>query len=138
MPVSRDDNQPGRIGRFLGLKRVLAANVALFALIGWGFSGELMRNRDMQDEIDRLAARAGELETENSDLEALGQRMREGALLEKQAREKLNLRRPGEEVVVVKDAPPSAALPADAAPARQTGTSEPSSNLSRWWQYFFR
>jgi cell division protein FtsB len=137
MPAPRE-NQPGRIGRFLGLKRVLAANVALFALIGWGFSGELMRNRDMQDEIDRLAARAAELETKNSDLEALGERMRDGALLEKQAREKLNLRRPGEEVVVVKEGMPKSALPADAVAARETRHGEPSSNVSRWWQYFFR
>lgn len=138
MPAAPRDNQPGRISRFLGLKRVLAANVALFALIGWGFSGEIMRNRGMQEEIDRLAERAAELETKNSELESLGERMREGALLEKQAREKLNLRRPGEEVVVVKDVPAALSLPEEAVQARAVGFADPSSNLARWWQYFFR
>ncbi len=126
-----------KLWQLLGLKRVMALNIALFVLIAWGFSGELLRNKDMQGEVDRLQAQADELAAKNSELAELGKRMSDPQELERQARLKLNLRKPGEEVVVIKgvgdsslsSAPDSAIMPAQNGPDQ--------SNAQKWWHYFF-
>jgi cell division protein FtsB len=115
---------------------VLAANLALFALAAWGFAGEYVRNRDMQREIDELEARATDLETTNADLADLAERLASPQAAEREARLKLNLKRPGEEVIVVRGAGQRAsepdAAPAGPVPARST------SNVGKWWRHFFR
>lgn len=132
----RDAGQPGRLGRLLGFKRVLVANLVIFAVVGWGFSGEYIRNREVQREVDRLKAQADELEAKNTEIADLGKRYSTNEMLEREARLKLNLRKPGEEVVVVQ-AGPGRADAGQPVPARAVGKAEPPSNLGRWWQYFF-
>ncbi len=132
----RDAGQPGRVGRLLGLKRVLVANLVIFAVVGWGFSGEYMRNREAQKEVDRLKAQADELDAKNTEIADLGKRYSTGEMLEREGRLKLNLQKPGEEVVVVQVGPGHAAG-ADPVPARAVGKGVPTSNLARWWKYFF-
>ncbi|MEY4744450.1 MAG: Septum formation initiator [Candidatus Parcubacteria bacterium] len=134
----RDGTQStGRIGRLLGLKRVLVANLVVFAVVGWGFSGEYIRNREAQKEVDRLKAQADELEAKNAEIADLGKRASTADVLEREARLKLNLRKPGEQVVVV-EAGPGLAAGGNPVPARAVGQGKPSSNLARWWKYFFR
>ncbi len=132
----RDAAQPGRLGRLLGLKRVLIANLVVFALVGWGFSGEYIRNREAQQEVDRLKAQADELEAKNTEIADLGKKFSTSEMLEREARLKLNLRKPGEEVVVVQ-AGPGGSGAGNPVPARASGKAPPPSNLARWWQYFF-
>lgn len=134
MPLVRE-GQPGRFRRLLGLKRVLAANLAVFAMVAWGFSGEFIRDRNAREEVDRLRARAEALEAKNLELAELGERYSTPESLERQARLKLNLRKPGEEVVVVRE---GAGVPEDGpAPARSQDSGRPRSNPQRWWHYFF-
>jgi len=128
--------QPGRFRRLIGLKRVLFANLVVFAIIGWGFSGEMLRNRDMQREIDRLKEEAAQLETKNAELAQLSDRASSRQVLEQQARLKLNLQKPGEQVVVVRPGPGRAED--EPVPVRPVSEDEPKSNPGRWWHYFFR
>lgn len=136
----RDQKEKG-IGRFLGLKRALAVNVAVFAVVGWGLTGEFLRNRDMQKEIDRLDSQAKQMERQNLRLEDLGRRFSSDAMLEREARTKLNLQKPGEQAVVVRDA---GAISADG--GASSGVDDSASgrsgdvlgNASKWWHYFFR
>ena len=136
MPLARE-GQSGRFRRLIGLKRVLAANLVVFAVVGWGFSGEVMRDRTMQKEVDRLKSQADELEVKNLELAELSKRFSTTEMLERQARLKLNLRKPGEEVVVVRqgNGQPGGG---DPVPARAVDGGPPRSNLGRWWHYFFR
>lgn len=127
-----------KLGQLLGLKRVMALNIALLALVAWGFSGELLRNRDMQTEVDRLQSQADELAAKNSELAELGKRMSDPQELERQARLKLNLRRPGEEVVVIKGVGDAQASVAPDAIAVAAAKEDGGSNLEKWWHYFFR
>lgn len=135
--MPKETPQRKGIGHFLGLKRVLAVNLAVFAVIGWGFSGEYLRNRSLQKEIDRLQAQAHELEVQNLGLIDISRHFASSQAVEREARLKLGLRRPGEEVVVVQgdDRPPPPAAEAAAAPAAGP-PDEP--NHRKWWRYFFR
>jgi cell division protein FtsB len=129
----------GGVRRFLGLKRVLAANVVIFAVVAWGLAGEFLRNRDMQREIDRLDGQASQMEKKNSDLQDLGQRFSSQAMLEREARTKLNLQKPGEQVVIVRDGGRTDDG-AEIEPAAGAAADEDQGpgNAAKWWRYFFR
>lgn len=125
-----------RISDLLRRKTVLAANLALLVLAGWGFGGEFMRSRDMQQDIDRLRAQADALETKNFEMARLGRGLTSSDAMEREARLKLGLQRPGESVIIIKDIqPPPPAKPADTA----TSDAQPRvSNALKWWRYFFQ
>ncbi len=128
------------IWRFLGLKRVLVANAVIFAIVLWGITGEFLRNRDMQREVDRLAAQTSAMEKQNAEVEDMGKRFSSGAMLEREARTKLNLQKPGEQVVVVRTT--GMEERADIARTKIMDGAEaqlrPMSNVARWWRYFFQ
>jgi len=130
--------QPSRIRRFFGLKKLLVANVIAFALVAWGFSGEYVRYRRMEGEIDRLRQEASQLEQKNSELTEIGSRLSAGTMLEREARVKLNLRRPGEEVVVIRGDVTAHAEAQDAAARAALDAEARAPNHVKWWRYFFR
>lgn len=118
---------------WLGLKRTFAATLAFALLIGWGLVGEYLRSRDMQQEIDRLEARAQEMADKNRTLAVLGSTVSSEAMLEREARLKMNLQKPGEQVVVVNGA--SGAARTETVPAADPVAP---SNAAKWWRYFFQ
>lgn len=133
----RQEKETGGILKFLGLKRVLAANIAIFALVGWGFAGEYLRNREMQQEIDSLEGRAASLQEKNDKLAEATERFGSTAVIEREARLKLNLQKPGETVVVVRETAKLQDSEDPAGPAPE-GESRGGTNPSKWWHYFFR
>lgn len=118
--------------RLFSLKSVLVANAVVFGFVGWGFMGEYLRNRDLQREIDALAARSSQLQTKNVELIELGKRLETRALVEREARLKLSMRRPGEQVVVVQGG-----VDAKGAKDGDAGAVGPLTNAAKWWRYFF-
>lgn len=130
--------QPSRIRRFFGLKKLLVANVIAFALVAWGFSGEYVRYRRMEGEIDRLRQEASQLEQKNSELAEIGSRLSAGTMLEREARVKLNLRRPGEEVIVIRGDVTAQPEGQDAAARAAKDAEARAPNHVKWWRYFFR
>jgi cell division protein FtsB len=128
----------GGIGNVLGLKRVLAANLAIFALVGWGLAGEYLRNRDMQKEIDLLDGQASALEQRNGELKEAGERFGSAAVLEREARLKLNLQKPGENVVVVRDVKVASGSDGEDGAAGDADDGGGMTNAAKWWHYFFR
>ncbi len=121
-------------------KTILAINLVLVSLIAWGFVGEYLRSRAMQAEIDRLEGQAGELEAKNLELADMADKYAGSSMLEREARLKLNMKRPGEEVVVIREA---------AAGIQETSTDETTggetdtedtaaiSNMKKWIAHFF-
>ncbi len=129
MPVSAR-----RPAWLLARKRVLALNLAIFSLAVWGFTGEAIRNRDLRQEISGLQERADQLEKDNATLARNGARIAEGQNVESEARLKLNMMKPGEQVVVIRGEFPPAAENGETQPAAPAA---PESNPVRWWRYLF-
>lgn len=128
--------KPHGLRYWLGLKRVLFLNMAVFLLLAWALYGEAVRDDSMEVEIKRLQEQSEELATKNSELAELGKRLSDPQMLEKEARLKLNMQKPGEEVVVITGGASSdaeaEALAMNEEP-QMTGT-----NTQKWWRYFFR
>lgn len=128
--------KPHGIRYWLGLKRVLFLNLGIFLLMAWAFYGEVVRNDGMEDEIARLQKQSEELATKNSELAELGHRLSDPQMLEMEARLKLNMRKPGEEVVVIKGTTSTVTQPT-AEEVRVAQEAE-GTNVEKWWRYFFR
>jgi len=144
--MSRSDKKG--VVALLRMRSVLAVNLAAALFIAWGFAGEYMRSRGMQDEIDRLQEQAASLETKNLELADMANRYSSSSMLEREARLKLNMQRPGEEVVVVREGAmfegggdPSTRLGAGKGRRGEgeEGAEESSaiSNAKKWFNHFF-
>lgn len=135
--------QQWNFSRILRTKTSVAVNVLLLGLLAWNFSSEHRRNRALDAEIDALQARAEELREGNHELADLREKFAGVGELEREARLKLNLRKPGEEVVVLRGEPEPRATTDDAGTERAAGAATDegrgvASNAAQWYDYFFR
>ncbi|TAK05608.1 hypothetical protein EPO33_00465 [Patescibacteria group bacterium] len=113
--------------------RTLAVLGALSVfVVGSGLISLSLRNRSIDADLARLDAEARSLETRNVELVELLKRFETSGFLEREARLKLNLQKPGETVVVVERAAATASSTARAVPVRAHH-----SNAERWWLFFF-
>ncbi len=110
---------------------VVFGGIGVFT-VGSGLIGLSVRNRSIDADIARLQGQAQTLETRNVELVELLKRFETSGFLEREARLKLNLQKPGETVVVVErgNAATASSTPS-AAERTRIG------NAERWWRYFF-
>lgn len=124
------------IRRLLSWRALFAANLLAAAFVSVGLGREWVRQQALRDEIGRLQGRADELAARELELFALTSSLRTESFIEREARLKLGLKKPGESVVVVRGA-------ADAIPVAdpEGGGAQPSggdvANPAKWWYYFF-
>lgn len=124
---------------FLKMRRVLVINLLLFVAVAWAFASEYTANRDMAQQVQAKAAAADQLNQEYLATAEKAKTLTGTDALEREARLKFNLMRPGEEVVVLQgvaenqeDWPPSTPSSSPAVAAA------PTSNWIGWWHYFFK
>ena len=121
---------------WLTRRSLLLVNLAVFVLIAWGFAGEHVRDRRLTAEITRLETEAEKLEARNFEVVKLGQRFAADETIEREARLKLGLRKPGESVIIVKGAE-AASLPAGTMLGPDMESDTFGDNFHLWWRYFF-
>ena len=137
---SRDKNI---IKKFFSSKVFLF--VAIFVLIFFIISvgRENYHKYQLTKEINNLKLEIERLDGNNQQLANLMDYFKEESFLEKEARLKLNLKKPGENVVIISDYFDSVNLD-NAHDANikdtlsQNITSEKSANYWKWWEYFFQ
>ncbi len=89
------------------------------------------QRRLVEKEIEEIRSQISEYENQNRDLSELLSYLQSDQSLEEQARQSLNLKKPGEAVVVIenKNAAANATASGDG--------SNSGNNLAKWWGYFF-
>ena len=118
---------------------LLAGNIVLVVLLLWGLVGEIGRSQSLQTDIDRLESQARALEDQNARLTTLGTALATNDRLEREARVKLGLQKPGESVIIVQDTrgQSGAIQPVAVGSASDTPVAQ-LSNPQKWWKYFFQ
>lgn len=121
-------------------KRIFFSKIfILIEIIGLIFAGLslfkiLDKKQQRTAEMDKLKEQLLVLKNQNSDFLTKLQEIQTDSYVELEAKKRLNLKRPGEKVVVfVKE-------PAESQPiaiAEKTIDNISQSNLKMWWQYFF-
>lgn len=132
-PAARREKR--KFKEYFMLKRVLFANLVLFGILAYGFSGEYFRNRALEVEIERLESQAQTIESRNSELAELGKRFANPEAIEREARVKLGLRKPGESVIILQGETPAADERTTDDDSRSNGAAL--KNPQKWWRYFF-
>lgn len=115
-------------------------NVIALAVIGYMTVATLnviARNYELQREVDRLQEEIALLELQNNELEYQIAYYQTDAFADKEARDKLGLAAPGEQVVIFPDKIPSGV---DIEPATTTEElpRDPASNWQQWMYFLFR
>lgn len=108
---------------------IVLVNIVLFALIGFGFGEEYLRNQDIEAEIARMQSENAALEAERLSSLSLIDTLSSAYYVEGEARQS-GMGREGETLIIVQDD----AASAEAAP---TISYDDVPNPLRWYYYFF-
>jgi cell division protein FtsB len=146
----RDKKQSSFIRRLLGLRVVLVVNVVILILLSLSFGREFVRNYSIQKDVAELRQTAKQLEARNLEIAEMHTQMQTESFIEKEARLKLGLKKPGERVIVVQEegegqVPEQEANTANAAGREEARFAQAAdrddkqsiSNAKKWWYYFF-
>lgn len=133
-----------RLKKIFISKPILFLELAILAYFAFNVGKEMYKKHSIAEEVSRLEAEIGKLEGNKSELSALLSYVKTDTFVEQEAREKLNLAGEGESLVLMPDADAAQGEPPKALAQAETAT-EPSAealpqtttNLERWWQYFF-
>ena len=124
------------------IKKLLSSKVFLFfivlALIGLVISlgQESYRKYQLTKEINGLKSEIERLEGKNQHLADLMEYFQEGSYLEQEARLKLNLKKPGEKVVVISQTT-GAEVDERIVAETENEVNNETTNFWKWWEYFF-
>jgi cell division protein FtsB len=121
--------------RFFVSKIFLLISAVIFGFLLFVLSKKILEGREISQEIKTTEEEITRLESKNSELSELFSYLNTNEFLEQEAREKFNLQKEGESVMVVpestkKDNGKQIAAASEDEVGRR-------SNPSRWWNYFF-
>ncbi|MBI4433586.1 septum formation initiator family protein [Candidatus Uhrbacteria bacterium] len=112
---------------------VFAVSTLALAGAAAGIVQEWERRRSVQREMRAIAEEVARLEQQRSRLTDLLEQTEHPEFIEREARLRMGLQRPGETVLVI----PETSLAAHAATESGNGPS-PESNVRKWWHHIFR
>lgn len=127
----------------VGRYSLRAGIVLIVALVSWAVyvsSKQLTRNQRIESEVELLQVEADKIRRENETLTEKVQYFASNDFREQEAKEKLGMKKAGEEVVVIKSRPAAApeAETAETVPASVPSSAEQRPNYEKWWRLFFQ
>ncbi len=137
------EHKKSLIRRILELRIFLVINMLVLAFLALSFGREFMRDWEINREIESLRTEAEELEVHNLEIANLNNELNSETFIEGEARLKLGLVKPGEQLVVVvdEDDVASVSLNENQAPLQHINYQQENNfevaNPTRWWYYFF-
>lgn len=125
--------------RVLSSKPALFLELALLAFFSFNLGKEMLKKNALEKEVLSLQEELSQLDKDKSELSELLNYVQTDAFAELEAREKLNLAKAGENLIVIPSADGGTQAVAgqkeeNAASGNSAGKKN---NLVRWWQYFF-
>jgi len=124
----------------------LMVNLLLIFFVVFSFAREIMHSRDIAAQIETLQKQSKELEVQHFAIADLKNAVQTESFVEREARLKLGLKKPGESLVILKNEqkqqtikssgksedPQSATLATG-----ELSAEKPLANSTKWWYYFF-
>jgi cell division protein FtsB len=125
-----------RSGLGWGFKIFFIGGVFLLAFACFKISREVYKQEEINKEILALQEEIEKFERDNSELRQLAEYFNSEEFKEREAKEKLDLVKEGEKVVVVKKASTEAVRKKEKSP-NKAEVSLSRANYYYWWHYFF-
>jgi len=123
--------------RSIVLKIAILAGVILAIFIIYISMKEIQRGRQIESEIETLRKEAEEIETSNHNLQEKISYFATQEFQERAAKEKLNLQKPDEKVVIVKPSVSREIIEENSADNIEEDKKENISNYLKWYNQFF-
>lgn len=123
----------------MGVKIGLLAGVAILVFVSSAIYRETANKKQIQAEIDRLREEADRISKKNSIIQDKIAYFQSRDYMEMEAKDKLNLKSPDEQVIIVK--PGMATKEAVVEPVARPEKPEMKvavANHVKWWNYFFK
>lgn len=145
--VYSDMNRSGHslFHRVFHWRFLFLVNFCLIVLLGFTIGRDFLKDRELQKEIDRLRTQAEQLSARNVALSELQTAIQTQSYIEREARLKLGMKKPGEQVVVIQEEQPEMTVELSNDPADPLDLVLDEKHLSprvsrptKWWYYFFR
>lgn len=136
--------------RLIEFRLLFVVNAVILVALGCSFGREWIRNHEIQGEIAGLQEQAAALQTRNLQIAELNTAFRTESFIEREARLKLGLKKPGESVVVIKRGGAASSVASDADAEAIAKAADPRTLLAmdaiepevanpvKWWHYFLR
>ncbi|MCX6763514.1 MAG: septum formation initiator family protein [Candidatus Moranbacteria bacterium] len=123
----------------LVVKIIFLIGVVALIYVSVSLSREFQKKRQIQEEIRKLQEEAQKISRENSAIQEKIAYLESHDYQEKEAKDKLNLQKPDEKVVVVrKSVSEENRIPVSQEEIAETVPEKPSiPNYQKWWNYFF-
>jgi len=120
------------------VKTVVILGLLLFGLIIFAISKESYKKKQAQEEIDKLQLEARRITRENTELMDKLSYLESRDYQEKEARDKLNMQNPKENMVIVE--PGLAPVSSSQNISDENGKKlvVKTTNIQKWWDYFFK
>jgi cell division protein FtsB len=123
-----------QLKKILKSKTLTVVVVVLVLLVALAIYKDYKRQQDLSDEINKQELAIDKLEQERLQLSEVIEILESADYIEREARLRLGLVKPGEKVISV----PESARPAISAASTTAGLSQPEkSNPANWFEYFF-
>jgi len=129
----RRKNKRGLLGKIFSFKAFVAMGFLLIIFGGAGLGKEFYREYQIKKEIESLQKEIETLENNNYKLSRLIDYYMTEEYKEAEVRKKLNLKKEGEKVVVIK----SESASEDGETKEKKSKEENLPNYRKWWNYFF-
>ena len=123
------------IKRFLGSKFFLFFIILALIAVAVSVGSESYQKYQLTQEINKLKIEIEQLESKNEQLAGLMEYLKEEPYLEKEAKLKLNLKNPGEKVIILSDELIQEQVVLE--DKTEELTEKETANYWEWWQYFF-
>ena len=117
--------------RMLSRRWVVAILLVIALAVAWAAAKAFVERSKLEREIRELEATVGQQRREMGEYQKLLDKIRDFTYIEREARLKFGLKKPGEKVVIV----PKSVLDATAGAAEKN--IQELGNPQRWWKYFF-
>jgi cell division protein FtsB len=128
--IHRRANQPSWWSRLIRSRLMISINLLLIGFVGWSLAHEVNQGGRVSSDYQDLEKQITSLEKQNQDYSDVINKLGTSGFVEREARVKLGYQKPGEQVLMIKDA-------ASAAVAVSAGDDSTLSNPQKWWRYFF-
>jgi cell division protein FtsB len=119
-------------------KLVLICGFFILAAVSFFLAKEYYRKKQIQNEIQKLEQEAAKIDRDNLEIQDKIAYLESRDYQEREAKDKLNLQNPGENVVVIKPGVAKEPVP-QVENENLTQPMPPNvSNPQKWWRYFFK
>ena len=126
--------------QILSSKILLILSLVILIFFSTNLVKQVINRRDLQKEVSALEEEINRLQGRNQELDSLIGYFESLDFVEKEARTKLNLRKPGEQIIIVEEEPAESRLTEsvkDVPVDLVSGEIVILTNAEKWWNYFF-